>query len=87
MCEHQPRAPTAEPGLAPSVEQALGQGADGGAHGEKHLQASRRGMMGKGVQAWSTHRKEAGLGGCDIPTSMIMVVTNVPASVASSGAP
>lgn len=38
MCEHQPqqcRDPTAEAGLAPSMEQVLGQGGDGGAHGEK----------------------------------------------------
>lgn len=44
-----------------------GAGTDGGVLGEKRLQASRRGMMGKDIRAWSTHRKEAGLGGCEHP--------------------
>lgn len=40
-------------------------GGDGGAHGEK--QASGCGMMSKGGRAWSTHRKDAGLGVCGHP--------------------
>lgn len=42
-------------------------------------------MMGKQVPAWSRHREETGLGGCEYPH--INMITSVSASVANSGVP
>lgn len=84
MCEHQALLGSLFRGWAGTVH---GQGGDGGAHGEKCLQALGCGMVGEEVRAWRAHGKEAGLGAVNIPMSMIKVFANVSAGVVNSGAP